>query len=387
MTRLKHSSTRLDSEFGLYIFELEVHLEADISWINECHGGIIHRSRVQYVNERLSVLSFFYILLVAGRAARLPYDTDRLALDVDINIAIHPGLPQVSVGLIGNEEKRAFTALLGITAGGARLPIQCVYEGKTLRNTPAASAPNRKDCDDADFHFIFSGKPGNHWSNQKTMREWIVLVVIPFLERERVRLGLHPHQKALLIIDVWSVHRSAEFLDWMRENHPDIIIDFHAVKVAYHAWLVETLIAQQDAGEDLDIDTTIGVLRDANVGWIWQGFCAIESKELILKAWSKCEIRGGLNLSYECMTSFETNERLTGLRNENPTLWNDLSTKSTRDYCPGDDDEVVEDTEQHDDEEEMPLESGCRCVERGNIPDEILGLRSRFFLLPPSGTA
>jgi hypothetical protein len=57
----------------------------------------------------------------------------------------------------------------------------------------------------------------------------------------------------------------------------------HAVKVAYHAWLVETLIAQQDAGEDLDLDTTIGVLRDASVGWIWQGFCAIESKELILK--------------------------------------------------------------------------------------------------------
>jgi hypothetical protein len=53
------------------------------------------------------------------------------------------------------------------------------------------------------------------------------------------------------------------------------------------------------------------------------------------------------------MTSFETNERLTGLRNENPTLWNDLLTKSTRDYCPGDDDEVVEDTEQHDDDEEM----------------------------------
>jgi hypothetical protein len=47
--------------------------------------------------------------------------------------------------------------------------------------------------------------------------------------------------------------------------------------------LFDTLIAQQDAGKDLDLDKTIGVLRDASVRWIWQGFCAIESKELILK--------------------------------------------------------------------------------------------------------
>ncbi|KAJ6548992.1 hypothetical protein B0H19DRAFT_1074777 [Mycena capillaripes] len=64
-----------------------------------------------------------------------------------------------------------------------------------------------------------------------------------------------------------------------------------------------------------------------------------------------CPIRGGLNLSYECMTSFDTNERLIRLRTENPDLWNDFQTKSSRDYCPGDDEEVVEDLESHEDEE------------------------------------
>jgi hypothetical protein len=103
---------------------------------------------------------------------------------------------------------------------------------------------------------------------------------------------------------MWSVYQSAKFLDWMQENYPDIIIDFvpssctgvgqpldvginrlfkHAVKVAYHTWLVETLIMQQDTGKDLDLDTTISMLRNTSVRWIWQGFCAIESKELILK--------------------------------------------------------------------------------------------------------
>jgi hypothetical protein len=207
------------------------------------------------------------------------------------------------VSMIGNEEKRAFTTLLAINAAVGRLPIQCVYEGRTNKSTPKKSAPYRKDCDDANFHFIFSGT-GNHWSNQKTMREWVELVVIPYLERERERLGLHPNQKALLIIDVWSVHRSAEFQDWMRENYPNIIIDFipggctgigqpldvginrpfkHAVKVAYHAWLVETLIEQRSKGKSLDLDTRIGTLRNASVAWIWQGFRAIENRELLLK--------------------------------------------------------------------------------------------------------
>jgi hypothetical protein len=51
------------------------------------------------------------------------------------------------------------------------------------------------------------------------------------------------------------------------------------------------------------------------------------------------------------MTLFETNERLIRLRTENPGLWNDLQTKSTCDYCPGDHDEVAEDLEPHDNEE------------------------------------
>jgi hypothetical protein len=38
-------------------------------------------------------------------------------------------------------------------------------------------------------------------------------------------------------------------------------------------------------------------------------------------------------------------------KTENPKLWNDLQTKSTRDYCPGEDDEVPEDQEVDEDEE------------------------------------
>ncbi|KAJ6589664.1 hypothetical protein B0H19DRAFT_1104459 [Mycena capillaripes] len=44
-------------------------------------------------------------------------------------------------------------------------------------------ATSRQECDDANFRFEFSGKTGNHWSNQKTMRERPYLVCL--LHRRR----------------------------------------------------------------------------------------------------------------------------------------------------------------------------------------------------------
>ncbi|KAJ7938110.1 hypothetical protein B0H13DRAFT_1852042 [Mycena leptocephala] len=110
----------------------------------------------------------------------------------------------------------------------------------------------------------------------------------------------------------------------------------------------------------LDLATGLPVLWNASFGWIWEGYKAIQNNELILKAsthhkrnpaWVMCPIRGDLNLSYECMTLFDTNERLIRLCTENPDLWNDFQTKSSRHYCPGDDEEVAEDLEAHEDEE------------------------------------
>lgn len=73
-----------------------------------------------------------------------------------------PARGSKQVGLIGNEEKRAFTTLLAVSAAGDLLPPQCVYEGKTDRSTPSSTATNHKECDAAGFRFVFSGKASNH---------------------------------------------------------------------------------------------------------------------------------------------------------------------------------------------------------------------------------
>ncbi|EEB96328.1 hypothetical protein MPER_04553 [Moniliophthora perniciosa FA553] len=130
------------------------------------------------------------------------------------------------VSLINADKKRGFTALLSISAAGYVLPIQCVFGGKTSRVCPSAKAPCYASAIQAGFRFVASGKPDNHWSNQETMQDFVDNILAPYFDKQKDQLELPSSQKSLWIIDVWSVHRSDQFLTWMRKNHPTIIIDF-----------------------------------------------------------------------------------------------------------------------------------------------------------------
>ena len=208
------------------------------------------------------------------------------------------------VSLIGADEKRAFTALLSISANGYALPIQAVFEGLTDKSCPNPVAPHYADCIEAGFHFVPSEKKGNHWSNQRTMQRFVNEILAPYLDAQKLCISRPQSQKSLWIIDVWSVHRSNEFIGWMRDNHPTILIDFvpggctgvgqpldvginrpfkQSIKVSYHADLVDDFFGQMKENQNLAFDTHIGPLRDASVGWLWNAYQVIQKDELIRK--------------------------------------------------------------------------------------------------------
>jgi hypothetical protein len=136
------------------------------------------------------------------------------------------------------------------------------------------------------------------------MHDFVNNILVPYLEAEKARLGLDSTQKCLWWIDAWSVHRSAEFLLWMRTNHPNILIDFipagctgvaqpldvginrpfkQAIEAEYHAHLVDDLLGQMERGEEVHFDTRIGPLRDASVAWLWAGYSLIQNPILVKK--------------------------------------------------------------------------------------------------------
>ncbi|KAJ8090755.1 hypothetical protein PM082_018321 [Marasmius tenuissimus] len=90
------------------------------------------------------------------------------------------GSCQVSV--VGADGKQAFTVLISILAGGQVLPLQAVYGGKTTKSCPTKAAPHYDDATAAGFRFVPSGKKNNHWSDQKTMREFVDNILSPYFK-------------------------------------------------------------------------------------------------------------------------------------------------------------------------------------------------------------
>ncbi|KIJ90508.1 hypothetical protein K443DRAFT_49010, partial [Laccaria amethystina LaAM-08-1] len=142
------------------------------------------------------------------------------------------------VAVVGMDEKRAFTLLVSVAADGTILPFQAVYQGKTKLSLPVATSPNYNNAMKAGFKLEFSGTK-TYWSNQKTigmltvtffgpslMRAFVNDILVPYFNRRKAELRLPIEQKSLWQIDVWSVHRSEEFRQWMRVNHPKVVVDF-----------------------------------------------------------------------------------------------------------------------------------------------------------------
>ncbi|KAF8234198.1 hypothetical protein L208DRAFT_1262742, partial [Tricholoma matsutake] len=129
------------------------------------------------------------------------------------------------VSMIGVDEKRAFTVLMSVAANGTLLLFQAIYEGLRNRSLSESSTLNHNKVIKAGFLLEFSGTK-TYWSNQQTMQSFIDNILTPDFDVEKVKLNLPPHQKALWQIDVWSVHRSKEFCNWMGKHHPQICLDF-----------------------------------------------------------------------------------------------------------------------------------------------------------------
>ena len=212
------------------------------------------------------------------------------------------GSKQVQVQ--GEDEKRAFTVLVSVASDGTVLPMQAIYSGKTQRSRPSPNSPHYQDLLEAGFLIEESGTK-TYWSNQKTMESFVDKVLAPYFEKGKAKLGLPASQKCLWKIDVWSVHRSKLFRNWLRSNHPTIILSFVpggctgvfqpcdvgiqrpfklSLKRSYHEDIVSEILKQFEKKiEPIQIDTRISALRDRSTRWLWNAYKAISNEALIKK--------------------------------------------------------------------------------------------------------
>lgn len=207
------------------------------------------------------------------------------------------------VAIIGTEEKRAFTVVVGVTSSGQALPFQVIYKGQTAASLPTTEALGYEEAIALGFQFVCS-KTDTYWATFDTMAAYLRDIVEPYVAQQRERLGLPPDQKAIILMDVWAVHRSRQFLDHITEHHPNLIPCFvpggctgqgqpcdllpqrifkHAVKqTAMEDGIADARqqISRGTAPENVKLDTSIKILRNRSPRWLVNGYLAINKQEV-----------------------------------------------------------------------------------------------------------
>jgi hypothetical protein len=124
-----------------------------------------------------------------------------------------------AVAVVGADDKRQITACLASSLHGDLLPLQLIFQGKTARSLPGATAASKA----ARAHLTFSD---NHWSSLETMKQWITEVLLPYAERCIRQHHLRTDAHIILVLDVWAVHKSEAFRLFLRTHHPRIHLVF-----------------------------------------------------------------------------------------------------------------------------------------------------------------
>ena len=115
------------------------------------------------------------------------------------------------VEAVGKDDKRQLTAVLAGTLTGDFLPPQIIYQRKMPRCLPKYSFPEK-------WHITYSI---NHWSNEDTMKEYVLL---QYITEKRQSLGLAIDYPALVIFDNFKAQCIPAILTQLDQNSINVLL-------------------------------------------------------------------------------------------------------------------------------------------------------------------
>lgn len=141
------------------------------------------------------------------------------------------------------------------------------------------------------------------------MKEYFENVIQPYITRKIQQHQLQRDAKALVALDCYSVHRSKEFIDYVKKKHKNVCLVFipagctgkfqvadislnHVFKsftrIAFENWAADTMYNQLVAHEGTipTICLSLSVLKPKLVGWTTSAWTKMaERRELITQTW------------------------------------------------------------------------------------------------------
>ena len=220
------------------------------------------------------------------------------------------------VALTGMEDKRQITAVLTCTASGVLLPPQLLYRGTTDRCHP-------KTIDFPSGWDIFHSE--NHSSTHHTVKRLIDTILLPYVTKVKLDLGLPEEQRALLILDIFKAHRTPDVLDRLREA--GFLLEFvpanctsqlqpldvslngpykEALSSEFTDWYAGLVSAavQKDpdnfelAAASVNPELKLSIMKPLHAGWVMNCHAKLSAKaDLIIDGWRRSGIEPALHTS------------------------------------------------------------------------------------------
>jgi hypothetical protein len=119
----------------------------------------------------------------------------------------------------GQGDKRQIKVSVSSSIDGDLLPFQVIFTSTTSKSLP----PQNEGCLEERWHLTYNG---NHWSNLETYKKFVEKILQPYRLKKLLELNLDEDSKLLWLLDCWSVHMLHEFIDWVKEVHPTIVLVF-----------------------------------------------------------------------------------------------------------------------------------------------------------------
>ena len=168
------------------------------------------------------------------------------------------------------------------------LPIQLVYQGKTIKCLPKFQFPN-----DWDITYI-----NNHWCNEHTM-QYIHKIILPHVCNKRKEHKLPLDQPTILIFDNFKGQCTSEFLTLLDVNNIKVILippnctdrlqplDVSVNKAAkeflhkkFHKWYTKQVCLQlQQNGKQPPIDLCLSIVKPLGAHWMVELYDYILEKQ------------------------------------------------------------------------------------------------------------
>jgi hypothetical protein len=221
------------------------------------------------------------------------------------------------VSVHGKEDKRQVTVVVSSTAEGVLLPFQVVFTGTTLKSLPKFN-DGRRICEELGWDLTTSH---NHWSTLQTYKDFVEKVLQVYRVAQVQTLGLPSDQQLIWLIDCWSVHKSEEFLTWVKKKHPEILILFiptncravlqpadiiiqrplkHAFMLQFNSWTMENVSKQLDKGSEVELNFKMSTIKPLLCSWLHKAWLHVFKKQdMICKGWEKASLLRAFEKSFQ----------------------------------------------------------------------------------------